>query len=372
VFGLLGSVAVGVLVAARDIISPCLSHPDTEMGSSVVSQDIDPNFTIELLGELTISPIRVAVDPDSGRVFVSGNIGIAAQQGAVIELTVALNGASVKENIVAAMLNRPHGLAVHNGEIHVSRPGQFTSWRKSEARHHTIGAVTVIKDLDGDGKMDYYDDIVSNLPGARGPDYLHQNNAIAFGADGALYISSGARSDGHPPRHEWEGTILRATGPNFSKVEVFARGLRNTVGLAVDANGLLFAADNDAQTGETANLGDKLAVVTQGDDFGHPYAVPAQAGVSLPLLISKFSIGGINFAHHTTLPAPYKNNLFAAVYGEGKAVRYEINGEGRNMTAKVHPFASVPGATDIGIGPNGEMYVLSYVNRTVHRIRPKG
>ena len=369
--GYTGSLLLAGVIAGKELISPYLPHPDSTVAAGQINTDVDPAFKLELLGQLGIIPIRIAVDPDSGRVYVSGNQGIAAQQGAVVELEFHTDGRLKGERTIAPGLNRPHGLAVYRGDIYVSRSGQYTKWNNGKAEHVSTGAVTVLKDLDKDGAIDLFHDIVTDMPGARAPDYLHQNNDIAFDADGTLYITSGISSDGHPPRHKWEGTILKALPPTYEEVSVFATGLRNTFGLVVAPGGTVFATDNDAQSGQLGNLGDKLTVVRQGDDFGHPYAGPGQSGVASPLLLSKFALAGIAVSPSKSLPDTFRDSLYVVSYGEGRVLRYKFTGDKSSLDVKAIPFAVVPAATDIAAAPNGDFYIISYENRTLHRVRLK-
>jgi glucose/arabinose dehydrogenase len=371
--GLAVTLATGIAIAGKELLSPFLPHPNTALTQGAVNQQVDAGFELQLLGVLQSIPIRIAVHPTRGEVYIAAQIGIAAQGGAVVKLHFDANGRVAREQTVAPMLNRPFGLVVTEDEIFVSRSGQYTKWNNGKAEQVDTGAVTVLKDLDGDGTIDFYHDVVSGLPGARAPDYLHQNNAIAIAQDGTLYMTSANSSDGHPGRHPWEGTILRARPPTYEPVEIFARGLRNTFGLAIGPDGELFGTDNDSQSGAIAHFGDKLIEIQEGDDFGHPYAAPGSPDVTPPMDISKFALAGVAVSHDAELSETYRRSLFVVSYGEGRILRYELDSDttSRPRKAKAHPFAVVPAATDIAAAPDGDFYVISYENRTLYRIRRK-
>ena len=93
--------------------------------------------------------------------------------------------------------------------------------------------------------------------------------------------------------------------------------------------------------------------------------------MSIPAALSKFALAGITIADSTKLPAPYANSLYVASYGEGRVLRYEVAAQGGEIVNKPSSFAIVPAATDIAVAPNGEFYVLSFENRTLHRIKPE-
>lgn len=366
--GLLGTMLFGTLTAGREIISPYLPHPDTEVEGGAFGRLVPEEYRVEELAETAILPVRVAVSP-SGRVYVSGHLGIAAQEGGVVELRVADDG-SVTETLVAEALNRPYGLVATDERLFVSRSGQYTRWTDGRAEQISTGAVTMLEDLDGDGVMDYYHDVLRDLPGAKGPDFLHQNNGIALGPDGALYVTTANQSDGHPAEDALAGAILRASGPDFANVETYADGLRNPFGLAFDGAGRLFATDNDAQTGLLGgNLGDKLLEVAEGAFYGHPFASEADPGVAAPLLRSRFALGGLTYAASERLPAAYRDRLYVAVYGEGRIMRVNLGPDG---TATLEPFAVIPGVVDIAAAPNGDFLATVYPNKIVRLVLREG
>lgn len=364
--GLVGTLLVGSLITGKELISPYLPHPGTQLEVGEIGRLAPAEFLIEDYIDTSILPIRLAVSP-AGRVFVSGHLGIAAQEGAVVEL-VETDGGEVKERLVARMLNRPYGLIATDEHLYVSRSGQYTKWNDGVSEQISTGAVTRLSDLDNDGVMDHYHDVVKDLPGAKGPDFLHQNNGIALGPDGALYITTANESDGHPSLDLEAGTILKASGDDFATVEVFATGLRNPFGLVFDTDGELFATDNDSQTGLLGgNLGDKLLRVQKGAFYGHPYAPDDAPGVSKPLLRSSFALGGLALAQSDALPAAYRDALFVVVYGEGRIMQVMHKNDG---TVELAPFATVPGAVDLAISGDGEFFVGVYPDKVV-RIRLK-
>ena len=355
----------GLLIVAKELISPYLPIPSSTLQSAIGRLAPD-GFVIEDYANTELIPVRLAVSPDD-RVFVSGHIGIAAQSGAVVELVQQENGV-VDEILVADKLNRPYGLVVTEDHIFVSRSGQYTKWTDGRVENISTGAVTRLTDLDNDGIMDHYHDVVSGLPGAKGPDYLHQNNGIAIDSTGALFITTANETDGHPSKDDLAGAILKASGVMFEDVEVYASGLRNPFGLAFGPDGKLYATDNDTQTGLLGNLGDKLLSVNEGDFYGHPYALDSDPSVTKPLMRSSFSLGGLALANAKNLPSEYNNKLYVVVYGEGRIMQIDVND---NNDVQLLPFATVPGAVDIAISSDGNFYVGVYPDKVV-RIRYEG
>lgn len=367
--GVLGTFLFAGLSAGKDLISPYLPNPSTELKTDDFGKLSKDDYVLEDFIETNIIPVRIDVSP-SGKIYVSGHIGIAAQEGGIVELTQEESG-KVTERRVAEMLNRPYGLVAEDDYLLVSRSGQYSRWNKGVVEQISTGAVTLLKDLDGDGIMDYYDDVVSGLPGAKGPDFLHQNNGIALDSDGSLFITTANHTDGYPVDDPKAGAILKASGENFENVEVFASGLRNPFGLEFTAEGELFATDNDAQAGVLGgNMGDKLLHIQEGSFYGHPFGVEGDEGVGDTALRSKFALGGLTFADSDRLPEAYRNHLFAVVYGEGRIMQIQLSKEEGQTRAKLLPFAVVPGAVDVAAAPNGDFYVAVYPNKIV-RMRLK-
>lgn len=360
--GLLGVLVFGGFAAGKDILSPYLPHPGTAAASNAVSL-VDDGFRIENIMDSKVIPIRIDVSPN-GKVYMSGHIGIAAQSGAVVQLVEDENG-KFDDLLVAPMLNRPYGLLALDDRIYVSRSGQYTRWNHGKAEQISTGAVTLLKDIDGDGIMDYYHDVLAELPGAKAPDYLHQNNDLAMDADGALYVTTAFNSDGLPPRDPLEGVILKVSGENFENKEVFAKGVRNPFGLAFGPEGELFATDNDAQSGVLGNTGDKFVHVTRGANFGHPYISESDPRTSPIALRSSYALGGLTYATSPRLPEPYRDSLFVVSYGEGRIMRVQLEKAGESYTASLVPFATVPGAVDVAAAPNGDFYVAVYPDKVV-------
>ena len=93
--------------------------------------------------------------------------------------------------------------------------------------------------------------MVGGLPDARSPElggaYAHALKSVAIGKDGALYVSVG--STGNVSAEDREANPERAAilrvPPGGGKPTVFARGVRNGTGLAVDPDGGVWTAVNN-------------------------------------------------------------------------------------------------------------------------------
>ncbi len=157
-----------------------------------------PEFVIEKVADLDFLPIRVAAS-ETGKVYVCydyfekwGTIG-----GAILELARDDTSDTFHKKIVAdsTLLMRSYGLVARNGEFFVSRTGICPKANDGKVAYEPAGAVTRLRDVDGDGYFEFADDILTGLPGARGPDTMQQNNGMAFAADGSLFVTTASTAN---------------------------------------------------------------------------------------------------------------------------------------------------------------------------------
>jgi glucose/arabinose dehydrogenase len=253
----------------------------------------------------------------------------------------------------------------------VSRSGQYAKAISGTMTWINTGAVTRLRDLDGDGVMDFYEDVLSDLPGAQGPDPLHQNNGIAFSSDGLLYTTVGAHSDRAPAVGKHEGTILRSRADG-SELTVFAEGFRNPFDIVVGPDAQLFSTDNDANDRRS---GDELNHVVAGAHYGFPYAdgsTEHPQGTVAPLMVTNGSLQGITYASSPRLPEELRDCLYAVSYENGEIFRIRLTRTGDAYTAQSTLFARIPGAVDICVDRDGTFYISCFHSQTIYRLTYQG
>lgn len=327
-------------------------------GTFFAKATVGKGFSLQRVGDLPIAPTSIVVAPD-GSVLVAGYGGLAMQNGNIVRVTFDRKNAP-KVSMVATYLTRPHGLAFWRGDLFVSRAGQFNRAENGQVVAESTGAITRLRDIDGDGTFDLYDDVVTGLPGAQNPDGLHQNNGIAFDESGNLYITVGAPSDHGPSVHPYAGTILRCQSDG-SGLEVYAKGLRNPYDIAVTPAGV-FCTDNDANN---RNSGDEINLIRKGAHFGFPYStVPNSvlSGADPPWLTIN-SAQGIAFVSDKTWGTPLGDSLLVAAYADGEIKRISLG-----KTKAVSRFASIPRVVDVVVGEGGAVYACSHDERAIYRI----
>jgi glucose/arabinose dehydrogenase len=276
--------------------------------------------------------------------------------------------------IETPFLARTYGLAVRGEDLFVSRSGFFPRTSMGKVTYESTGAITQLKDLDGDGYFEYANDVVTGLPGVRAPDTMQQNNGITFAPDGSLFITSAGAADRTLDEHPWGGTILRVS-PDFSQTEVFARGFRNPWEIALGPDNELFVTDSDVDS----NPGDEINHVIRGAHYGHPFVVPNEAGVEPigfrePILVGERETVflGIAYATSPSLPEEYRNCMYVTDFRRDRILRLTLERSGDTFKVTgVHPFASVRSPVDIAVTPAGEFFVISRRSQEVYRIRVK-
>jgi glucose/arabinose dehydrogenase len=355
------------LLVLKDTLSQYLEIPGATGSSGLgVQRTAVGNFKIQEYATLPISPTSIAVN-EQGVVFVAGYSGASFQNGSILRLDKNPQTGIVETKIVATHLNRPHGIAFYQGDLYVSRAGQFSRASNGKLTQENTGAVTRLRDLDADGVYDDYHDILTDLPGAQLPDGLHQNNGIVFNSEGKLFVTIGAPTDHENFSHPQAGTILIANADG-SESRVFARGLRNPYDVALGPDDELFCTDNDSN--ET-NTGDEFNHVREGKHYGFPYSTGKQAnisGVTQPILLFT-SAEGLVYAPPGSLPTGYDRSFYVASYADGNINRISVAREGETYSAKAEFFAAVPSAIDITLAPQGVLYACSHGERKVFVIQ---
>jgi glucose/arabinose dehydrogenase len=236
----------------------------------------------------------------------------------------------------------------------------------------SAGAVTRLSDLDGDGYFEFADDVVTGLPGARGPDTMQQNNGICFAPDGSLLVTVSSASNRGLDEHAWAGSVLRFDVQQ-QQPEVFAKGFRNPFGIVIGPDNEVFVTDNDVDE----NPGDELNHVVRGGHYGHPFVVPRENAVEAqgfrePIYLGELESNflGIAYATSPALPDEYRNCLYMTDFMQNQILRLTLarSGDTYRVTG-VHRFASLSSPVDIAVTPSGEFFVVSRRTQNVYRIR---
>jgi glucose/arabinose dehydrogenase len=214
----------------------------------------------------------LAWTPD-GRLLVS-----RPKLGDVVALVPGQGDAGPAQQTLVGGLNQPHGLAFAGTTLYLAESNQVDAF--------TYAA----------GKVSGQRVVIGGLPDAKSPElhgaYAHALKSVAVGKDGALYVSVGSTgniSAGDREANPQRATILRAPAGG-GQAAVFARGVRNGTGLAIDPDGKVWTAVNNRDNIAYPHAGDDqgdvirdyvndhplepLARLEQGRDLGWPFCNP--------------------------------------------------------------------------------------------------
>jgi glucose/arabinose dehydrogenase len=265
----------------------------------------------------------MAIDPADGSL-------VYASDGAseVVRLR-DLDGDGVYERRerIAGGLEYVHSVAFHEGALYAA----------AEDR------VVRLSDFGPDGAARRITPIISDLPTGATDLYNHRTRTIVFGPDGKLYLSVGSSCDVCVEQSPLRAAVLRSN-PDGSDLEVFAAGLRNSVGIA-------FRPYTDELWGLDMgrnNLGpdlppEELNRIEAGKTYGWPYCFgdgvpnpefndPARcAAAERPryLFPAHWAPLGLTFYDGLNFPPAYTGDALAAFHGSaadqtGERVGYNV------------------------------------------------
>ena len=292
-----------------------LSATTTALALPLDKIKLSPGFQISVFADNVPNAREMALG-NEGTLFVG-----TREKGKVYALQYR-NDRAGKVFTLASGLNMPSGVAFRDGALYVAEVSRILRFDGIEARLADPPKPVIVSD---------------KLPG----ESHHGWKFIAFGPDGWLYVPVGAPCNVCEPdaRH---ANIMRMK-PDGSSLEVYARGVRNSVGFDWDpATKALWFTDNGRDM-----LGDdipscKLNYAPKQDmHFGFPYC--HQGDIADPEFGAKRQCGeftppaaklgphvaplGMRFYTGSMFPAEYRNNIFIAEHGSwnrSKKIGYRV------------------------------------------------
>ncbi|MGD9588964.1 MAG: sorbosone dehydrogenase family protein [Pyrinomonadaceae bacterium] len=217
--------------------------------------------------------IRFFAKAPDGRIFVTDMYNLADNKRGTIYILEGFDPESGKFAAVKTYLN-----GLHNpNSVQFYRDGEGQDWIYIAE----TGKLTRRKFKSGEEKPT--DTAPQTL--ATFPDYglsykyggWHLTRTIAFGANGKMYVSVGSSCNSCVEKEEVRATILEMN-PDGSDQRVFAKGLRNAVGLRWYGK-FLFATNQGSDHLGLQRPDETFYAVKDGADYGWPYCHSANGKI---------------------------------------------------------------------------------------------
>jgi glucose/arabinose dehydrogenase len=337
-----------------------------------------PGFHISVFAEEVDGARMIAFSP--GGILLVSESG----EGKVVALPDAKHaGRAERTVIVLDGLNEPHGLAFYEGKLYVAENDKVRRYDWDEANLRASNPKAL-----------------ADLPGSGG----HSTRSLLFHR-GKMYVSAGSSCNVCIEQDPRRAAVMELN-PDGSGQKIFAKGLRNAVGLAVNPKtDTVWVSVNGRDW-----LGDDLPPETiydlgkDGGDAGWPYCygdrVPdsnftkpgdsrCQHVIEPKVQMQAHSAPlGLAFYEGSEFPAEYRNNIFVAFHGSWnrsvptgyKVVRVKLDDKGQPqggaedfITGWLAPGETKKGrwmGRPVGIvfGSDGAMYLSDDAAGMIYRI----
>lgn len=306
------------------------------------------------------------------------------EQGDVLALNDRDGDARAEQvRTIARDLKLVHGITLHQGQMYLA-----TDTMVYKAR------------LKPDGTIETPRAIIRNLPTGG----QHPNRTLAVGPDGMLYITVGSTCNACVESDPRNATILRSSLEG-EKLEVFARGLRNTIGFGWHpGSGQLWGFDHGSDGRGDDQPPEELNLLRPQGNYGWPYCFgDHQPDVYLnqnppgttkeaycpttlaPTLTYQAHSAPIGMVFYTgeQFPAEYRGDAFVAMRGSWNRdpatgyklvrVRYQ-NGWPAGFEDFLTGFLIENGGAYFGrpagvaLAPYGSLFVSDDTNGVIYRI----
>ncbi len=319
----------------------------------------------------------MVVGPD-GALYISQPL-----LGQVVRIPDAGHGLAGPTTIVATGLKEPHGLAFHGGALYVAENDGVVRLTVGPDGH-AAGAPTPVNHYAGGGG--------------------HWTRTIVFGADSAMYVSIGSSCNLCVEEDSERAAVMRFD-EHGGHGHVYARGLRNAVGLALDTGtGQIWATVNERDNLEPDHEDlppDRLDILRDGGDYGWPYCYgdhmanpefhdPARCAGEIPPVLGFQAHSaplGIAFLRDAVkLPPEYRGDALVAFHGSwnrhqptgAKVVRVHLSG-GRPtgyddfITGWQRPDGTRWGRpVDIAVARDGAVFISDDSGGIIYRVDGTG
>jgi len=269
---------------------------------------VPPGFKVSVFARGFEQPRWLAVAPN-GDVFVADS-----GAGKVIVLgDRQTQGRTESHEVFADHLNLPFGIAFRDDYVYVANTNEVVRFRYDPKTSKRLGNAEHILDLPGLGYNQ------------------HWTRSLAFSSDGKrLFVSVGSQTNISIESDPRRAAILVAD-PDGKNMRVYARGLRNAVGIGCNQQtGQLWAAVNERDSMGNDVPSDYFTHVTDEGFYGWPYSYIGphvdNRVAARPDLVAKAIVPDVLLGAHVAplqfvfyegqqFPLPYRHGAFVAEHG---------------------------------------------------------
>jgi putative heme-binding domain-containing protein len=361
------------------LLSICYAFFGQLLAADAPVQMLVPGFIVRELPVKLTSLNNVEYAPD-GRLFAAGYDGR-------FHLLRDTDGDGLEDKVITfsseTSADYPLGMVVRDGAPHIV----------------LTDAVVRFRDTDGDGVPDQRETVVKGFddPAMVAAPYLNHRRvdssmALAYGPDGALYVTTGNAGFNNPYWHDGgkkdgqftgtprystsqrRGCLLRITPDG--KVEQLASGLRYIMSLQFNKHGDLFATDQEGATWcPNGNPFDELLHLQAGRHYGFPPRHPQ----FLPNVVDEPSLFDYAPQHQSACGFRFNTpttgrGRFGPVFWEDDAI---VTGEARGKLWRTALAKTAAGyvahnelfatmnllVVDCAISPQGDLVICCHTGR---------
>jgi glucose/arabinose dehydrogenase len=220
---------------------------ETELEGKVLN--VPEGFTIEVFARDIASARFMAVN-ENDTVFVG-----TKDNDKIYALKDTNNdGVADQQNVINQNLNKPHSVYYFEGDLYLGEEDK----------------VSVYRNIADDGRYTSKDVLVADLPsGNRLTGGGHNTRTVVVGPDRKLYVSIGSTCNVCEEDDERRAAVVRYD-LDGSNEEIFATGLRNTVGYLFDEGRMIGVDMGRDRIGDDIPP-EEINIIEQGKDYGWPY-----------------------------------------------------------------------------------------------------
>jgi putative membrane-bound dehydrogenase-like protein len=302
-------------------------------------------------------PVFVAAAPD-GTLYVSsdgnGSLDRKEHRGRILRVRdLDGDGRADEVKVFVPDVDSPRGLVWDHDRLYLLHPPHISEFI----------------DRDGDGRAETNRVLVSNIAfGFKDRPADHSSNGLELGVDGWLYAAIGdfgfVQAEGTDGRRlQLRGGGVVRVRPDGTALELWARGTRNILEVAVSPLLDAFARDN---TNDGGGWDVRFHHFTGFEDHGYPRLFKNFAGEAIAPLADYGGGSGCGAAwiDEPGVPAKWNNAAFTADWGRNWVYRHGLTPQGATFTVDQNEFIGATRVTDLDVDALSRVYVASWKGAT--------